>query len=44
MIDPKRVELTPYNSIPQLAVLLLFSIDKAIEALPLAKSGNGKPL
>ena len=33
MIDPKRVELTPYNSIPQLAVPVIVSIDKAIEAL-----------
>ena len=33
MIDPKRVELTPYNSIPQLAVPVIISIEKAIEAL-----------
>jgi S-DNA-T family DNA segregation ATPase FtsK/SpoIIIE len=33
MIDPKRVELTPYNSIPQLAVPVIVSIDKAIETL-----------
>jgi DNA segregation ATPase FtsK/SpoIIIE, S-DNA-T family len=33
MIDPKRVELTPYNSIPQLAVPVIVSTEKAIEAL-----------
>jgi S-DNA-T family DNA segregation ATPase FtsK/SpoIIIE len=33
MIDPKRVELTPYNSIPQLAVPVIVNAEKAIEAL-----------
>ncbi len=33
MIDPKRVELTPYNSIPQLAVPVIVDTEKAIEAL-----------
>jgi S-DNA-T family DNA segregation ATPase FtsK/SpoIIIE len=33
MIDPKRVELTPYNSIPQLAIPVIVTADKAIEAL-----------
>ena len=33
MIDPKRVELTPYNSIPQLAVPVIVDAEKAIEAL-----------
>jgi S-DNA-T family DNA segregation ATPase FtsK/SpoIIIE len=33
MIDPKRVELTPYNSIPQLAVPVIVNTEKAIEAL-----------
>ena len=33
MIDPKRVELTPYNSIPQLAVPVIVDAQKAIEAL-----------
>ena len=33
MIDPKRVELTPYNSIPQLAIPVIVNAEKAIEAL-----------
>jgi len=33
MIDPKRVELTPFNSIPHLAVPVIVNIDKALEAL-----------
>ena len=33
MIDPKRVELTPYNSIPQLAIPVIVTAEKAIEAL-----------
>jgi S-DNA-T family DNA segregation ATPase FtsK/SpoIIIE len=33
MIDPKRVELTPYNSIPQLAVPVIVTAEKAIDAL-----------
>jgi len=30
---PKRVELTPYNSIPQLAIPVIVTAEKAIEAL-----------
>jgi len=33
MIDPKRVELTPFNSIPHLAVPVIVNSEKAIEAL-----------
>jgi S-DNA-T family DNA segregation ATPase FtsK/SpoIIIE len=33
MIDPKRVELTPFNSIPHLAVPVIVNTDKALEAL-----------
>lgn len=33
MIDPKRVELTSFNSIPHLAVPVIVSADKALEAL-----------
>jgi len=33
MIDPKRVELTPFNSIPHLAVPVIVNSDKALEAL-----------
>jgi S-DNA-T family DNA segregation ATPase FtsK/SpoIIIE len=33
MIDPKRVELTPYNSIPQLAIPVIVTAEKAIDAL-----------
>jgi S-DNA-T family DNA segregation ATPase FtsK/SpoIIIE len=33
MIDPKRVELTPYNSIPQLAIPVIVTTEKAIDAL-----------
>ncbi len=33
MIDPKRVELTPFNSIPHLAVPVIVKTDKALETL-----------
>jgi S-DNA-T family DNA segregation ATPase FtsK/SpoIIIE len=33
MIDPKRVELTPYNSIPHLATPVIVDTNKAISAL-----------
>ncbi len=33
MIDPKRVELTPYNSVPQLATPVIVDTDKALSAL-----------
>ena len=33
MIDPKRVELTPFNSIPHLAVPVIVDADKALGAL-----------
>lgn len=33
MIDPKRVELTPFNSIPHLAVPVIVNSEKALEAL-----------
>jgi len=33
MIDPKRVELTPFNSIPHLAVPVIVNAEKALEAL-----------
>ena len=33
MIDPKRVELTPYNSIPHLAVPVIVKTDKALDVL-----------
>ena len=33
MIDPKRVELTPFNSIPHLAVPVIVDTNKALEAL-----------
>jgi len=33
MIDPKRVELTPFNSIPHLAIPVIVNTDKALEAL-----------
>jgi S-DNA-T family DNA segregation ATPase FtsK/SpoIIIE len=33
MIDPKRVELTPFNSIPHLAAPVIVSPEKAVEAL-----------
>ena len=33
MIDPKRVELTPYNSLPHLAAPVIVETDKAIGAL-----------
>jgi len=33
MIDPKRVELTPFNSIPHLAVPVIVNSEKAVEAL-----------
>ncbi|MEN8614138.1 DNA translocase FtsK [Dehalogenimonas sp. THU2] len=33
MIDPKRVELTPYNSMPHLAAPVIVDVDKAIGAL-----------
>ncbi len=33
MIDPKRVELTPYNSIPHLAAPVIVNTDKALSAL-----------
>ncbi len=33
MIDPKRVELTPFNSIPHLAVPVIVDTAKALEAL-----------
>ncbi|MFC1943576.1 DNA translocase FtsK [Chloroflexota bacterium] len=33
MIDPKRVELTPFNSIPHLAVPVIVDTDKALGAL-----------
>ncbi|MBM4433410.1 MAG: DNA translocase FtsK, partial [Chloroflexi bacterium] len=33
MIDPKRVELTPYNSIPHLATPVIVDTQKAISAL-----------
>ena len=33
MVDPKRVELTPFNSIPHLAVPVIVNTDKALSAL-----------
>ena len=33
MIDPKRVELTPYNSMPHLAAPVIVDVDKAIGSL-----------
>jgi S-DNA-T family DNA segregation ATPase FtsK/SpoIIIE len=33
MVDPKRVELTPYNSIPHLAVPVIVDTNKALNAL-----------
>ncbi len=33
MIDPKRVELTPYNSLPHLAIPVIVDTDKALRAL-----------
>ncbi len=33
MIDPKRVELTPFNSIPQLAVPVIVDVNKALGTL-----------
>jgi DNA segregation ATPase FtsK/SpoIIIE, S-DNA-T family len=33
MIDPKRVELTPYNSMPHLAAPVIVDVDKAIAVL-----------
>ncbi len=33
MIDPKRVELTPFNSIPHLAVPVIVNAEKALEAM-----------
>ncbi|HEY33030.1 MAG TPA: DNA translocase FtsK [Dehalococcoidia bacterium] len=33
MIDPKRVELTPFNSIPHLAVPVIVKTDKALDSL-----------
>ena len=33
MVDPKRVELTPYNSIPHLATQVIVDADKALGAL-----------
>ncbi|MFQ6122074.1 MAG: DNA translocase FtsK [Dehalococcoidales bacterium] len=33
LIDPKRVELTPYNSTPHLAAPVIVDIDKALSAL-----------
>jgi len=33
MIDPKRVELTPFNSIPHLAVPVIIKTDKALDSL-----------
>ena len=33
MIDPKRVELTPFNSIPHLAVPVIVNTDKALNVL-----------
>jgi S-DNA-T family DNA segregation ATPase FtsK/SpoIIIE len=33
MIDPKRVELTPYNSLPHLAAPVIVDTDKALSAL-----------
>ncbi len=33
MVDPKRVELTPFNSIPQLAVPVIVDVNKALGTL-----------
>ena len=33
MVDPKRVELTPYNSIPHLATPVIVETDKALNSL-----------
>lgn len=33
MIDPKRVELTPFNSIPHLAVPVIVNAEKSLEAM-----------
>ncbi len=33
MVDPKRVELTPFNSIPHLAIPVIVNTDKALSAL-----------
>ncbi len=33
MIDPKRVELTPYNGIPHLIVPVIVEVDMAVQAL-----------
>lgn len=33
MVDPKRVELTPFNSIPHLATPVIVDIDKALSSL-----------